>query len=253
MGCMDEIRAERPWTTPLLATALGTAMAGASALCRGRPRLKRPGPDAKLVALSYKKNKVDATPDFAQIVARAQAGDERALDTLLESVPNLLWRILARFRTLPRAEREDLVQDVFVTLLERGIAGFSGTTEHEWRAYLRRIAVNAAISRLRHEQLDPGADSWLVRSEGDAGEDDPAGEAERDQALVSLTQCMQALDALDHQIFWMRMREFSYEEIVEAVGIPQGTVASKFHRAQQKVVDCVRAAGFASVLKEATA
>jgi hypothetical protein len=40
---------------------------------------------------------------------------------------------------------------------------------------------------------------------------------------------------------------------VEAVGIPQGTVASKFHRAQQKVVDCVRAAGFASVLKEATA
>ena len=228
-------------------TTLVPALAGAG------PRLKRPRRGANLARLIHKKNNVDGTAEFGSIVSRAQAGDERALDSLLKPVPDLLWRILARFRTLSRAEREDLVQDVYVTLLERGIAGFAGTTEHEWRAYLRRIAVNAAISRLRHEQLDPGLDSWLVRSEDDAADDDPAGAAERDQLLVGLANCMQALDALDHRIFWMRMREHSYEDIVAAVGIPQGTVASKFHRAQQKVVDCVRAAGFASVLKEATA
>jgi RNA polymerase sigma-70 factor (ECF subfamily) len=216
-------------------------------------RLKRQWRGANLASLINKKNNVDATEEFSSIVSRAQAGDERALDALLKPVPDLLWRILARFRTLSRAEREDLVQDVFVTLLDRGIAGFSGTTEHEWRAYLRRIAVNAAISRLRHEQLDPGFDTWLVRCEDDAADDDPAGEAEREQLLVGLANCIQALEALDHQIFWMRMREHSYEEIVATVGIPQGTVASKFHRAQQKVVDCVRAAGFSSVLKEATA
>jgi DNA-directed RNA polymerase specialized sigma24 family protein len=51
----------------------------------------------------------------------------------------------------------------------------------------------------------------------------------------------------------MRMREYSYEEVVAALGIPQGTVASKFHRAQQKVVDCVRAAGFSAALTEAPA
>jgi RNA polymerase sigma-70 factor (ECF subfamily) len=224
----------------------------APALLGAEPRLKRPWRGATLAGLSHKKNDVQ-TGEFASIVSRAQAGDERALDSLLKPVPDLLWRILARFRTLSRAEREDLVQDVFVTLLDRGLAGFSGTTEHEWRAYLKRIAVNAAISRLRHEQLDPGMQQWLVRSEDDAGDDDPSGTAERDQALASLANCMQALEALDHQIFWMRMREHSYEEIVAAVGIPQGTVASKFHRAQQKVVDCVRAAGFASVLAEATA
>jgi RNA polymerase sigma factor (sigma-70 family) len=229
-------------------TTLAPAAPGAAGL-----RLKRLRRDANLTRLTHKKNNVDEPGDFESIVSRAQAGDERALDALLKPVPDLLWRILARFRTLSRAEREDLVQDVFVTLLDRGVAGFSGTTEHEWRAYLRRIAVNTAISRLRHEQLDPGFETWLVRSEDDAADDDPAGAAERDQLLVGLANCMQALDALDHQIFWMRMREHSYEEIVAAVGIPQGTVASKFHRAQQKVVDCVRAAGFASVLKEATA
>ncbi len=221
---------------------------------RAELRLKRPRRGANLARLLNKKNNnVGETGEFGSIVSRAQAGDERALDALLKPIPDLLWRILARFRTLSRAEREDLVQDVYVTLLDRGIAGFSGTTEHEWRAYLRRIAVNAAISRLRHEQLDPGLESWLVRSEDDAADDDPAGTAERDQVFASLASCMQALDALDHQIFWMRMREHSYEEIVAAVGIPQGTVASKFHRAQQKVVDCVRAAGFSSALVEATA
>jgi RNA polymerase sigma-70 factor, ECF subfamily len=228
---------------------IGAGIAGTDAW----PRLKTPRRSANLTFPREKKNSVMAVDGFAALVERAQAGEQAALDELLRPVPDLLWRILARFRTLARAAREDLVQDVFVTLLERALARFSGSTEHEWRAYLRRIAVNAAISRLRHEQFELPTDVWFARGEDDAAGDDPAADAEREQTLAGLAACLAALEALDQQIFWMRMREFSYEEIVAALGIAQGTVASKFHRAQQKVVDCVRASGFATALTELTA
>jgi RNA polymerase sigma factor (sigma-70 family) len=194
-----------------------------------------------------------ASVDFAKLVEDAKAGNDAAMADLLQPVPDLLWRILGKFRTLSRAEREDLAQDALVTLLDRGIDRFAGRTEHEWRAYLKRIAANAAISYLRHQKLELPPEGWFVRSQEDVADDDPAGETEQNQLLAGIAACIQSLDVLDQQIFWMRMREYSYEEVVAALGIPQGTVASKFHRAQQKVVDCVRAAGFSAALTEAPA
>jgi RNA polymerase sigma factor (sigma-70 family) len=78
------------------------------------------------------------------------------------------------------------------------------------------------MSNFRYEGVDPALG--------------PEGEAERKDVLRALSHCFQELSLLDQQVFMLRaVREESYQDITKILSLPQGTVASKYHRAKDKI------------------
>lgn len=144
---------------------------------------------------------------------------------------------------------------MFVILLDRGLKHFHGSSVHEFRSYLKTITVNEAKSYLRRhgrrfEVLDP-----FLATEGEEEEvpspssllADPAPGPEElvanQELRRGLWRCLQSIPVFDQEIFWMRERGHAYQEITSALGLAQGTVASKYHRAKAKIEDCLRKAG----------
>lgn len=72
----------------------------------------------------------------------------------------------------------------------------------------------------------------------------PAEEAEGKEVIVILHRCFRELPLLDQQVFMMRaVREDSYQEITQILNLPQGTVASKYNRAKEKIKECLEKQG----------
>ena len=193
--------------------------------------------------------------EIRDLIQRAAAGESLAWETLVNQYRRLVWGLLHKFDNLSQTEREDLIQDVFVILLDRGLQHFHGSTVPEFRMYLKTITVNEAKSYLRRhsrrlEVLDP-----FLASEGEEEESpspgsllaDPAPGPEelvaKQELLQGLHRCLRDISTLDQEIFWMRERGRSYQEITEALDLAQGTVASKYHRAKAKLEECLRKAG----------
>lgn len=192
--------------------------------------------------------------ELTELLARASARDAQAWEAVVRQYGPLIWRLLQKFRSLEREALEDLFQDVFTVLLKGGLKSFCGSSEHEFRAYLRTITENEARSCLRKhgrklEVFDRPGD------QNDGGEflglfdtfTDPSPGPE-DQAISSeirtkLGGCIQEIQRIDQEIFWMRERGLAYKQITETLGLPQGTVASKYHRAKQALADCLEKAG----------
>ena len=86
------------------------------------------------------------------------------------------------------------------------------------------------MSNFRYEGVDPAIG--------------PEGEVERKDMLRALSHCFQELSLLDQQVFMMRaMREESYEDITKILNLPQGTVATKYHRTKKKLKECLEQQG----------
>ena len=186
------------------------------------------------------------------LIQRALAGESQAWETLVDQYHRLVWGLLLKFDNLNRAEREDFFQDVFVILLDRGLQHFRGSTVPEFRMYLKTILVNEAKGYLlRHGRRFEVSDSFLA-SEGEEEESpspasflaDPMREPEDlvagQELLRGLRRCLQDIPALDQEIFWMRERGCSYQEIAKALGLAQGTVVSKYHHAKTKLEERLR-------------
>ena len=193
--------------------------------------------------------------DIRDLVQRAAAGEKQAWDTLVSQLQRVVWGILGKFANLTYAEKEDLFQDVFMILLERGLRHFRGSTEHELRAYVSMITANEAKSYLRkHSRRFEMPDSFLASPEGKEEtltlgmrSADPSPGPEElvagQEQLEGLCRCLQELPLIDQQIFWLRERDKPYKEIAELLHLPDGTVASKYDRAKKKIEECLKKAG----------
>jgi RNA polymerase sigma-70 factor (ECF subfamily) len=193
--------------------------------------------------------------EIRDLIERAAAGEKKAWDSLVNQYSPLVWGVLGKFRNLSQSEKQDLSQDVFVILLERGLQSFRGSTEHEFRWYLKTITENEAKSYLRRrgrhlEVLDSfspvGGEAEETPLQGSSPADPSPGPEEmaaEQEVLQKLRSCLQQIPSHDQEIFWMRERGISYEEITRVLGLPLGTVASKYHRAKAKIEECLKKAG----------
>lgn len=184
------------------------------------------------------------------LIQQAAIGDRQAWDHFVTQYTPFVWRVLGKFHNLSQAEKEDLSQEVFTVLLEKGLQAFRGTTIHEFRVYLKTITENKAKSFLRRhgrrlEVLDP----FLIDEDGDEGSlpEDPDPTPEEQAAILEqlrgVQRCIQELPAVDQEIFWMQVRGYAYKEMTLRLGMPQGTIGVKFQRAKAKIEECLQKAG----------
>ena len=121
---------------------------------------------------------------------------------------------------------EDLYQDVLVNIW-RGLSSFR--SDSSVRTWVYRIALNTCVSTLRIRSRQPQSTSLdEVITVADQSQ-------ERKDAVKDLYECIATLNPIDKAIVMMWLDEYSYDEIAETIGMKRNNVATRLHRAKEKL------------------
>jgi RNA polymerase sigma-70 factor (ECF subfamily) len=142
------------------------------------------------------------------LLARARAGDRAAFEQLYRWFERPVFTLALRIGG-DREEARDVLQDTMLKVLGR-IGEFRGGGSPFW-GWLRQIAVNEALMRLRRDKRlaqEIGVDDTGVFAEDDA----PLPPAAADAALVQ--RALAGLPASTRSVLWLYHAEgYTHEEI----------------------------------------
>jgi len=175
-----------------------------------------------------------------EVIERCKAGDQKAFaEMVLQSqkkVFNIAYRMLGNSE-----EAKDLAQEVFVSVFN-SIKGLR--EEIKFDSWLTRVTLNHCRNRwkyLRRRQYfnsdsldDPieTEDGEVPRAVHDPS-DNPEALYEKKMLQELVQKGLQQLKEDQRELLVLRdLQGFSYEEICELLGLPEGTVKSKLHRAR---------------------
>ena len=170
-----------------------------------------------------------------ELVAAAQAGDKRALDTLLRDHYDRLYAVCRRL-TGNDADAADACQEALIAVV-RNLAKFDNRSRFGTWAY--RIAVNASLDEMRRRKRRARPDDETVRSRTDranTGPDVGTAVADRmvlDDAIAKLPADFRAAVVLRD------VAGLDYAEIAEALQIPAGTVRSRIARGRAALAEAL--------------
>lgn len=163
-----------------------------------------------------------------QLIERARAGDEEALERLFARHLKPLQR-WARGR-LPKwardlADTDDLVQDTLLRTFKR-IEDFEPRRVGALQAYLRQAVLNRLRDELRRKGRQPHA-TELDGLEAD-GSQSPLEEAIGREAVERYERALQRLRPEEREAIIARVEmDYSYEELAGALGKPTPDAARK--------------------------
>jgi len=186
---------------------------------------------------------MDTAERNAQLVARCQAGDELALEWLVNDYQPALFRlalsILDDGTPNGPAEAEEATQDAFLTAFHK-IDSFRG--EAALTTWLYAITVNLCRNRLRvrhrHQKLQS-----LLQIFWHTDHNHPAQLEEtiiQNEANSGLLQAVQALNEKHRLPVILRYyHDLSVNDIAQILDIPAGTVHSRLNKARQQLKSSV--------------
>jgi RNA polymerase sigma factor (sigma-70 family) len=147
----------------------------------------------------------EANPEEATLVRKARWGDHDAFAQLYRMHAKAIHALAYRL-TGNAAAAEDITQDTFLKMLGF-LSGLRG--DAPLRPWLKRVAANAAIDRLRREQR------FVAEADPDAWPDDSTDPTE-DMEILGL---LQRLPALARTVVWLHeMEGWSHPELGERFG-----------------------------------
>jgi RNA polymerase sigma-70 factor (ECF subfamily) len=175
-----------------------------------------------------------AEPDDLELVRRAQQGDERAFELLVERYKNRVFGLIVR-TVADRQRADDLAQEVFLRVY-RGLPYFRG--EARFSTWLYRIVAN-----LCHQAHEPHGFREVALDAPADDSDRPRFEpGTRDAAFTDLElrdRLQKALATLPSRyrllVAGHYLEGVSYEELAETFHVPLGTVKTSLHRAKRRL------------------
>ena len=184
--------------------------------------------------MSLDKQKAPFVYTDEQLIARFQAGDERAYIELVNRYRDRLINFVFQFLG-DREQSEDVVQDTMLKLFEkkhyyREIAKFS--------TWIYTIARNLANTELRkRKRRKTTLLSHMTRDERDyelpAIQPETGQEVQSEFAEKLIQAAIHALPEHFKTVIILRdIQELSYDDISSIVGVPLGTVKSRINRAR---------------------
>jgi RNA polymerase sigma-70 factor (ECF subfamily) len=161
-------------------------------------------------------------------IARAQAGDKAAFGQLVRRYERLLVSV-AYHRGLDLQTAQDVAQEAWVKAW-RALPRYTESLG-SLRAWLCRIAINAAVDALRRDRPVQDLDEHMPDEAGD-----PAGQAETVANVRAVRRAVAQLPAAYRTALVLREYEgLSYAEIAAALSIPPGTVMSRLNYARSRL------------------
>jgi RNA polymerase sigma-70 factor (ECF subfamily) len=176
-------------------------------------------------------------PEEYDLLIALQSGDPEALASLFEAYADRLYRLASGVLGDP-IEAEDVVQETFLKAFTR-LDGFQGKAR--LGTWLYRVAYNASLDRLRRRK-----ENLLPVQDIDLDQDQPAPMPEvllewnsperlmidREGRAV-LHAAIERLPEALRSVFQLRdINELSTSETAEVLGITEGLVKVRLHRAR---------------------
>jgi RNA polymerase sigma-70 factor (ECF subfamily) len=173
-------------------------------------------------------------PD-ADLIRRWKEGEEGAFEQLVRRHERRVFGLLMRMMG-SREEAEDVSQETFLSLHRHG-RRFRG--DSRFSTFVYRVAANAALNRRRTlGRSRARIDKLAVRQA--AGDDLPYSPRNPEDATAGSELTAHVRDALQKLSPALRLpvvlydiEGLAYAEIAEVMGIAEGTVKSRIHRARQ--------------------
>jgi len=186
-----------------------------------------------------------------RFIERLRAHDERAFNELVRMYERrvfvLVHRMLGR-----RDEAEDISQEVFVQVF-KAIGQFRG--DSKLSTWIFRIAVNLCKNRTqylnrRRSRDQSELEQLAERDAMDGAKGATVAAIERPDDLLSgkqleaiVAQAIAAMEPEFREVLVLRdVEDLSYEEIAEIVGVKEGTVKSRIHRARAQLKEAIERA-----------
>lgn len=173
-------------------------------------------------------------PD-AELVARWKAGDEAAFEALVRRHEQRVFRLLMRMMG-NREEAEDVTQETFLSLHRHGRRFRS---EARFSTFVYRVAANAALNRRRSLGRNRARIKKLAEKQA-AGDHLPQSPRNPEDATAGGELTVHVRDALQKLSPSLRMpvvlydiEGLAYAEIAKVLGVAEGTVKSRIHRARR--------------------
>lgn len=177
----------------------------------------------------------------AALVERAQAGDRGALDYLFSNHSPALYQTALRLVGTPE-EAEDVLQEGMLSAF-RNLRRFEGRSQ--FSTWLTRIVINAALMRLRSRKSRPtvSLDERLAEDDDMTFADQfPDTDPNPEQVVARreledlLRRNLATLSPVLRSAFILReMEGLSTEEAAESLGVSEGTLKARLHRAKRQL------------------
>jgi RNA polymerase sigma-70 factor, ECF subfamily len=171
-------------------------------------------------------------PNAQELVQRAREGDQSAFRQLVETNQALV-RSTVRGMLGDTPEAEDVAQEVFIRFYQ-ALGNYRG--DAQLGTYLSRIAINLSLNELKRRQRKT---RWLsVLRKADAGwqVEDESMNPNRQELRDALKKALQRLEPSFRAVVVLRLVDgYSVKETAEILDLPQGTVASRLARGQEKL------------------
>lgn len=169
--------------------------------------------------------KVIQVDDLTRMALAARAGDEDALEHLVDSSYDQVWHLCSSM--LGRQSADDLAQEVFLRVV-RALPGYRG--ESSARTWILAVARNTCTDELRslarRRRRDELAAAGVVRRHTD----EPGQISASSDLLRRLDPERRAAFVLTQVI------GLSYQEAAEVCGCPTGTIRSRVARAREDLM-----------------
>jgi RNA polymerase sigma-70 factor (ECF subfamily) len=201
----------------------------------GRPKTERAREVGAATALTVGN-------EGTELVRRCRAGDGTAWEEIVSLYSRRVYNLAYRFTSRSDAA-EDLTQEVFIRVY-RSLEQYDAK-QGDLQNWLMRLARNLIIDDYRRRQRAP-QDSHAEDIEGHtyhlrAAGNTPQRELER-QELGAQVQA--AIDKLPPDlrtcVILRDLEELSYQEIVDLLKIPEGTVKSRINRGRIELAKILR-------------
>lgn len=198
-------------------------------------------------ALIWRENELEAlkaATEFngAELVRKARAGDGVAWEEIVTAFSRRIFNLAYRF-TSNAETAEDLTQEVFIRIY-RTLDQFD-PKQGDLANWLMRLSRNLIIDDYRHRQRNPQntmADTvddhqYHLRAVGTSAHK----EMERRELAAQVQNGIDKLPSdLKTCVILRDIEEMSYQEIVEVLQIPEGTVKSRINRGRIELAKILR-------------
>lgn len=170
----------------------------------------------------------------AQLVVLALDGDSVAFETLFKRYREEIYTLCMGRTSGNKEDANDLVQETFVKVFLNLEKYDSKYTFGQW---IYTIARNTFIDYVRRRRDNLSIDTLTsAPSLTPTTEEEPDQRIINEQHSVQIERCMASLPDKYRQMAEMRfVKELSYEEIAQQMGLPIGTVKTQIFRARERL------------------
>lgn len=172
--------------------------------------------------------------DLMKVINACLAGQEKAWAEFYAHFGRVAQGLLCRQGEFSNAELQDLVQEIMLRMYRGGLAQFKGATVYEFLAYFKKMVLNTARTYWQQNRTRKAS---LRKLEEQTNLNTPPthGFPEQLEIWGSIRSLLLSLPQQDREIILLKLQGLKNREISQQLGIPQGTMESRFFRTLERL------------------